>query len=978
MNNIDWKIFEHPTKEYRAKPFWALNGKLEKKNLKFQIERMKEMGFGGAFLHSRTGLQTEYMSEEWLDLIDYAVEEFKKQGMDAYLYDEDRWPSGTCGGLVTKIKEYRAKSMLYDEIDKSQAFTPPENMLGLFAVRLDERGRACDYRPIKRTEEASEEERVFVFYYVYMACESFYNGYTYADTMNRQATEYFIELTHEKYREKMGDKFGKEIVGIFTDEPHRGPFLNGFGRKDEKKELEIPYTYTLFDEFYKRKGYRIEERLPVLWFGKADDIFCKETYDLIEVEQELFIENFAKPYHEWCNKYKLKVTGHVLHEDNLAAQTTMCGSVMRYYEYMDYPGMDNLFELNYAYNVPALVNSVAKQLGKEFVLDELYAGTGWKMRFSDYKHTGDWQSALGVNLRCPHLSWYTMQGEAKRDYPASMLHQSAWYNDFSVVEDYFARMQYLLHCGEDCTDAAIINPVESTWGLTNQYTYVNLFDVTVPAYQRLEREYAELYKGLIMRGENVDYIDEGIFQKYGKISDGSLYCGKKKYKTVLLNGNLTLKESTLSLLNAFLKEGGRVLIVGRRPAYLNGEKYDFSNDLQGAEELPFDVEKVFERMTDGEVRTGDSRLIVQKRRVGKETLVFFLNTQKEETFTAEIRIRTPLSCDKLDLRTGSRTGFAYRRDGRDIVFEKTFVGDEELMLLLTDEPHAVPAEKELLPIPMPEFFDFKLKEPNVLVLDDAEYFFNGEPQGRGYVLNVDRAVRDKFGLDWRNVEMIQPWFKEKYFPAQDKKYGKVTLRFTFNAEFIPDDVWLMAEDLKNTAVTLNGTPVAGALKETPIDNAFSLLRLPSAAFVYGKNLLELCFDFYEKTNIEGVFLCGDFGVRTGEVDTLFALPNQLHAGDIAAQGLPYYGGRIELSADLENGEYKISTDDLNCALMKINGRTIAFAPYEGTAKVTCGKLNVELIFSRNNTFGCTDANGAHVKLIPQGLIQPLRISRIKI
>ena len=37
----------------------------------------------------------------------------------------------------------------------------------------------------------------------------------------------------------MGDKFGKEIVGIFTDEPHRGPFLNGFGRKDEKKELEI-------------------------------------------------------------------------------------------------------------------------------------------------------------------------------------------------------------------------------------------------------------------------------------------------------------------------------------------------------------------------------------------------------------------------------------------------------------------------------------------------------------------------------------------------------------------------------------------------------------------------------------------------------------------------------------------------------------------------------------------------------------------
>lgn len=977
MKNIDWEIFEHPTKEYRAKPFWALNGKLEKRHLKFQIERMKEMGFGGAFLHSRTGLQTEYMSEEWLDMIDYAVEELKRQGMDAYLYDEDRWPSGTCGGLVTQIKEYRAKSMLYDEINKGETYTPPENMLGLFAVRLDERGRACDYRLIKSPEDATESERVFVFYYVYMEGDDFYNGYTYVDTMNRQATDYFIELTHEKYRKKMGDKFGKEIVGIFTDEPQRGPFLNGFGHKGAKKELEIPYTYTLFDEFYKRKGYRIEERLPVLWFGKADDIFCKETYDLIEVEQELFIENFAQPYHDWCSKYKLKVTGHVLHEDNLAAQTTMCGSVMRYYEYMDYPGMDNLFERNYAYNVPALVSSVAKQLGKEFVLDELYAATGWQMRFTDYKHTGDWQSAGGVNLRCPHLSWYTMKGEAKRDYPASILHQSAWYKDYSVVEDYFARMQYLLSCGEDCTDVAIINPVESTWGLTNQYAYVNLFDVTDSVYQRLEREYYELYKGLRFRGENADYIDEGIFQKYGKADGGSLYCGKKKYKTILLNGNLTLKEKTVSVLNDFLKEGGRVLIIGAKPEYMNGERHDFSRELSGAEELPFDVDKVLERITDGEVRTGDARIIVQKRDLGKEKLIFLLNSQKEETFTVEIRIRTPLFCDKLELRTGRRTGFSYRRDGEDIVFEKTFAGDEELMLLLTDNPRQVSEEQATVPVSVPEAFDFRLDEPNVLVLDNAEYFIDGEAQGKDYVLSIDRAVRNKFGLKSRCGEMVQPWFKKKFFAAQDKKYCRISLRFKFNVDVIPDTVSLMAEDLEKLYVTLNRTHITGVLKETPVDNAFLTLQLPSAAFVCGENLLEISFDFYENSNIEGIFLCGDFGVRTGSVDTLVALPNKLYAGDIAAQGLPYYGGRIMLSADLENGEYKISTDDLNCALMKINGRTIAFAPYETTAEVTCGKLNVELIFSRNNTFGCADASGAHKKLIPQGLIQPLRISRVK-
>lgn len=150
-----------------------------------------------------------------------------------------------------------------------------------------------------------------------MQGDSFYNGYTYIDTMNLEATERFIELTHERYKKSLGDKFGKEIMGIFTDEPHRGPLLNGFGRKEKDKEKEIPYTYCLFKEFENRKGYKIEDRLPLLWLGKAGEPFCKEMYDFIEVEEELFLESFAKPYYEWCRRNNLLVTGHVLHEDNL-------------------------------------------------------------------------------------------------------------------------------------------------------------------------------------------------------------------------------------------------------------------------------------------------------------------------------------------------------------------------------------------------------------------------------------------------------------------------------------------------------------------------------------------------------------------------------------------------------------------------------------------------------------------------------------
>ena len=49
-----------------------------------------------------------------------------------------------------------------------------------------------------------------------------------------------------------------------------------------------------------------------------------------------------------------------------------------------------------------------------------------------------------------HLSWYTMKGEGKRDYPASILHQSAWYPEYHYLEDYFSRIHAALHGAKMC------------------------------------------------------------------------------------------------------------------------------------------------------------------------------------------------------------------------------------------------------------------------------------------------------------------------------------------------------------------------------------------------------------------------------------------------------------------------------------------------------------------------------------------------
>ena len=75
------ELFKNPTKEYRGTPFWSWNCKLDIEELKWQIEQLKLMGFGGAHMHSRSGMATEYLSDEFFKLIRECTEKLKEQNL---------------------------------------------------------------------------------------------------------------------------------------------------------------------------------------------------------------------------------------------------------------------------------------------------------------------------------------------------------------------------------------------------------------------------------------------------------------------------------------------------------------------------------------------------------------------------------------------------------------------------------------------------------------------------------------------------------------------------------------------------------------------------------------------------------------------------------------------------------------------------------------------------------------------------------
>ena len=136
------ELFQSPSCEYRGAPFWAWNGRLSQEELKEQILIFKKMGMGGFHMHVRTGMDTPYLGREFMELIKFCVQTAEREQLRAWLYDEDRWPSGTAGGQVTAGKPENARKTL---LLTTRPYTPdrphrnerPEPGRGQESVRQD-------------------------------------------------------------------------------------------------------------------------------------------------------------------------------------------------------------------------------------------------------------------------------------------------------------------------------------------------------------------------------------------------------------------------------------------------------------------------------------------------------------------------------------------------------------------------------------------------------------------------------------------------------------------------------------------------------------------------------------------------------------------------------------------------------------------------------------------------------------------------
>jgi hypothetical protein len=900
---MDFKKLSNPPVLYRSAPFWSWNDKLDENELKRQIDEMVDKGWGSFFMHSRVGLVTGYLSDEWMDLIRKCTAYAKEKGVYAWLYDEDKWPSGFAGGIIPEKNEvYRGRALI---LLPKESITENDTVL---------------------KEVDGEFGKVYVCKRISPLDSLWFNGASYVDLMNPKVTQEFINSTHEAYKKECGDSFGKEIPGIFTDEP-----CYIMGNQYDNFPI-VPWSECLPDFFMNLKGYDICSHVEQLFLDTGD--YRKIRFDFYDAATRLFLESFSKVYYNWCDKNNLKLTGHYMCEDNMIFQTRWVGAAMPHYEFMHWPGIDKLERHIEQHVTVKQLTSVADQLGKERTLSEVFGCIGQQSSFFHRKWITDWQAVLGINFVNSHLSLYSMRGERKRDYPANLFIQQPWWEDERCFADYTARVSYAVSQGEREVDILVLHPISSVWSeFSPLHSTYNAGEFTVKGYNYIENtEYDEPFDRLsyLLTANKLDfhYGDEIIMENHARVEGKKLIIGRCTYSTIVVPPILAIRTNTLRLLNEFAKVAGdeNVIFVGKEPSRLDGNKQPILlpknairvKSVQSAiQALDHKYNKRISIIDESSGKNAE-KVICHVRKVENGRLVFAANTDDSR----EIKIRMSIPEEKkpvlFDPMSGEFYEIPYSVENSRVFINCTLHSAGSMLVVFTDEK----IETTEVPAYLPTGIEFN---PGYqLVKSAANWDIHIPGENVMPLHNVTLYVEGKKVLDNQNLVFgIHNIFNKL------KNGTPIKLEYKFNAKSLPNsEITAVVEVAENYEKILLNDHEVKPLKSYGEQSAFNkdiswkdvnFTRIPLNDFVVeGCNTLVLegkkvnnitgpgvhervkNFKEHYPTEIEAVYIIGDFRV-TGDMATGLYIENtdkECLINDLTRCGYPFYADKAEFTQSI--------------------------------------------------------------------------------
>ena len=368
---------------------------------------------------------------------------------------------------------------------------------------------------------------------------------SYPDLLNKKATEYFIEITHEKYASAIGEDFPEHVTAVFTDEP-KAPFA-AFN-----KELQDRYK-----ELY---GESILQYLPLIKGEKApteENVhILRQWYDLCS---RAFCENFLLPCKKWANEKDVAFTGHldVDHSPQGSVNGGYNFNLMRALRCFDIPGVDFIWRQIYpenrvtykndfnAYNgfFPRYASSASAQNGTKFSMSEIFGVAGASVTYDIMRYTVGYGAVRGINIFNPFNFPLGRSGQLLAQELPIFTEKQPFCRYLNQFNQYTERLSYISSLGERVYETGLYYPVSDFQGGLNS---------------EIAKEFDSLGRTLEDMLVDFDIVDDDVLQK-AKITDNGYMCiGSAKYKHIIIPKDAYIPETTRVALDNFVKQGGCV------------------------------------------------------------------------------------------------------------------------------------------------------------------------------------------------------------------------------------------------------------------------------------------------------------------------------------------------------------------------------------------------------------------------------------
>jgi hypothetical protein len=956
VKDFDLQEFKSPSSEYRSVPFWSLNDSLDSGEIRRQLGLMKQAGQGGAFLHSRVGLLTPYLGDEWFDIMETGVKTCDSLGLQAWFYDEDKWPSGFAGGIVPLAdQKFRSRQLARIPAD---AFVDPEDSV-LF-----------------------RDERHQYICHVAKLGMSAYNGTCWVDLMNPDMVDFFIDCSYSPYIRKFKGK--RSVRGIFTDEPQ----VKATRVPCKGADAQIPYSPYMEAKFKNLWGYDLDPVLPSL-------VDTAEGWRVHRLHYHRTVaacleEAFSAKIGNYCDAHGFVWTGHYNGEDTPSTNVVHEGNLMQQLRHMSQPGCDALGLQLQTFHNAKVTTSVANQYGKDRRLVEIFGISGHNLSFEDRMWIAGWHTICGLNFMCPHLALYSMKGERKRDYPPTLSFHQPYWKDNKLFEDYSARLCYFASSGKTVGEVCVVSPLESDF---IEHSFMKKADSDDNDNSRWDRSFENTMRAVAESNLNFDIADEQIMSEDGSVSASGFRIREMTYSTVIVPPMLTIRPSTIDLLTRFASQGGKVVVVDSYPELVEGVQNDALLEGLRRVSVLVDMKGLHKALEDVRgrkftVRMDSSEIVyTHLRSLSKGYMVQIFNPSRESSailafkplVNGKVTVLDPASGDALNLVEGT--------EGFEIALQPA----ASLVLMFgiegrgprTDGIYNIKGKGEKI-VAIEGEWSGRRCEANSLPLDFADFSFDG-------------------GATWTGVEPVLAFYKRS--EKKGRYDGPLKLRYEFNVRDIPEACSLAVEQPHMyDLITVNGSVLSFNGEGWFKDPCIRMADI-SGLLHEGINRVEMSLDYSSPvaaardarerygSEIETIYVVGNFAVdmEMAENQPTTTWRNQMAGldpkpvpirfkqgsarlvlespginGNITLKGYPFYAGSFELenifkmdSVD-STSEYFIDFSGVEAIVLKVglNGVDIPpifSSPWEadvtGLLKEGHNEIKVTLTGSLRNLMG---------------------------